>query len=192
MFKGPTPKDYIPYVKLLRAAEALFQEKGFRATGVNLILAEAGVAKQTLYNHYSSKNGLIEALLRLKSKKVLAWLKAEVERRQRDLHESSIEALFNTYGAWFEEPGFRGCIFARAALEYAEKSHPVHKIAASHTGKLFSYLENLTGDLKTTLPCPAEHLLLLLEGAAAVSAKTGAGPATANRARQAAEALLRG
>jgi len=190
MFKGPTPKDYLPYVKIMSAAEALFQEQGFRATGINQILATAGVAKQTLYNHFSSKDGLIEALLRLKSKKVLAWLKGEVERRQRDENEAPLEALFGTYGAWFRETEFRGCLFARAALEYPDPAHPAHKISATHTGKLFSYLDDLSKTLDSSLPHPAEHLLLLLEGATSVSAKTGAGAASAQRALQAAQKLM--
>ncbi len=191
MFKGPDPKGYQPYVRLITAAEAMFQENGFRATGINALLAEAGVARQTLYNHFGSKDGLIEAILRFKSKKVLAWLSGEISRRQNDLGESRLEALFNTFGGWFEENDFRGCIFARAALEYPTPDHPAHKIAASHTGKLFGYLDTLSKDLETTMPCPAEHLLLLIEGATSVSAKTGAGSASAKRALQAAEKLLK-
>lgn len=175
----------------MTTGEAMFLEHGFRATGINALLAEAGVARQTLYNHFGSKDSLIEAILRLKSKKVLAWLSGEVERRQSDLGESPLAALFNTFGAWFEEDDFRGCIFARAALEYPSSTHPVHKIAATHTGKLFAYLGDLSKDMQTSMPCPAEHLLLLIEGATSVSAKTGAGKASAKRALQAAEKLLK-
>lgn len=189
MFKGPTPADYQPYVKLMSAAEALFQEHGFRATGINLILAEAGVARQTLYNHFSSKDGLIEAVLRLKSKNVLAWLKGGVEKRRKD-GDDPLAALFKTLGAWFDEKDFQGCIFARAALEYPEHNHPAHKIAAAHTAKVFAFLEEVCKDIDTALPCPAEHLLLLIEGATAVSSKTGAGKASAGRALQNARKLV--
>ncbi len=191
MYQGSDPNSFQPYVRLMTTAETLFQEKGFRATGINALLAEAGVARQTLYNHFGSKDGLIEAILRFKSKKVLVWLSGELFRRQKDLGETSLEALFGALGAWYDGKEFQGCIFARAALEYPSNNHPAHKIAATHTGKLFSFLDDFSKDLKTSLPCPAEHLLLLIEGATAVSAKTGAGSASAKRALQAAQKLLK-
>lgn len=191
MLKGQDPISFQPYVRLMSTAEAMFQEFGFRATGINALLAEAGVARQTLYNHFGSKDGLIEAVLRLKSKKVLAWLSGELDRRQKELGEGPLEALFGTFGAWFEEKDFQGCIFARAALEYPSSHHPAHKIAATHTGKLFTLLDDLTREMNVSMPCPAEHLLLLIEGATSVSAKTGAGSASAKRALQAAEKLLK-
>ncbi len=176
----------------MKTAEAMFLENGFQATGINALLAEADVARQTLYNHFGSKEGLIEAILRLKSRRVLSWLTTEISRRRSSLDEGPLEALFATYETWFEEDGFRGCLFARAALEYPDADHPAHKIAATHTGKLFGILDSLAKDLQTSLPCPGEHLLLLVEGATAVSTKTGAGQASAKRALQAAEKLLKG
>ena len=180
-----------PYARLITAAGMLFAEGGFHATGINRILAEAGVAKMTLYNNFTSKNELIEAVLRLKSRTVIAWLEGELARRQDQAGQGPLEALFGAYGAWFEEQGFRGCFFTRAALEFPDPSHPAHKAAASHTRKLFSVLEGVAEKLEDcSLPCPAEHLLLLTEGATAVAAKTGAGKASAERALGAAKALL--
>ncbi len=191
MFKGPVNKDSPPYARLMRTAEVLFGEHGFHATGVNMILQEAGVAKMTLYNNFTSKDELIEAVVRLKSRKVIAWLESELARRQSQDGAGPLEALFGAYGAWFEEDGFRGCFFTRAALEFPDPTHPAHKAAASHTRKLFSVLEGLAENLEDCpVPCPAEHLLLLTEGATAVAAKTGAGKASAERALDAAKTLL--
>jgi len=175
----------------MAAAEVLFQEGGFHATGINKILATAGVAKQTLYNNFASKDELAEAVLRLKSRKVMGWLEHELKRRRNQEGAAPLEALFGALGAWFEEEDFTGCLFTRAALEYPDPGHPVHKVAAAHTRKLFSLLEDVAEGLgDSTLPCPAEHLLLLIEGATAVAAKTGAGKASAERALQAANKLL--
>lgn len=180
MFKGPV-KQYPAYARLITAAEALFLERGFRATGIDAILAEAGAAKQTLYNHFGSKDGLIAAVLRLKSRKVIAWLS----------RAGTIDDLFVLLAGWFAGKNFRGCLFARAALEFPDPNHPAHRAAAAHTRKVFQLLERLCGGGRA-LPCPAEHLLLLTEGATAVAAKTGAGKAAATRARAAAKTLLGG
>jgi AcrR family transcriptional regulator len=37
----------------------LFIRPGFRATGIDRIIAEANVAKMTMYRHFSNKDGLI-------------------------------------------------------------------------------------------------------------------------------------
>ena len=49
--------------RILETAERLFYAEGIRAVGVDRIIAEAGVAKMTLYNHFASKDDLILAAL---------------------------------------------------------------------------------------------------------------------------------
>ena len=45
-------------------ALTLFNRVGYHATGIDRILAESGVAKMTLYNHFKSKDELVETALR--------------------------------------------------------------------------------------------------------------------------------
>ena len=174
-----------PYARLMAAAGVLFEEKGFHATGIDPILELAGVAKMTLYRNFASKDELITAVLRLKSQKVLHWLDGEVARRSGEGTLSKIEALFDAYGDWFEKDDFKGCLFMKAALEFPDPNHPAHKAAATHTRKLFSFIETLALGAQNT-----EHVLLLLNGALSVAALTGAGQASAKRALQAAKKLL--
>ena len=47
--------------QLIDTALDLFSRDGFQATGIDRILAESGVAKMTLYNHFKSKDELILA-----------------------------------------------------------------------------------------------------------------------------------
>jgi AcrR family transcriptional regulator len=39
---------------LVDTAMRLFCKHGFRATGIDTVLAESGVAKKTLYNHFNT------------------------------------------------------------------------------------------------------------------------------------------
>ena len=176
-----------PYARLMASAETLFQENGFHATGIDAILSRAGVAKMTLYRNFASKDDLITAVLRLKSRKIMAWLEGEIERRAKAGNEQEIEALFDAYGDWFETETFKGCLFTKAALEFTDPRHPAHKAAATHTRKLFSLIETIT-PASTTYN--AEHILLLLNGALTIAATTGAGRAPADRAKQAATKLF--
>jgi TetR/AcrR family transcriptional regulator len=48
---------------LLECALALFAARGYEAVGVQEIVDTAGVTKPTLYHHFTSKRGLLDALL---------------------------------------------------------------------------------------------------------------------------------
>lgn len=49
--------------RILRAAARRFYQEGVTATGIDTITAEAGVAKMSLYNNFSSKADLVRAYL---------------------------------------------------------------------------------------------------------------------------------
>jgi len=47
---------------ILKTAAALFLERGYGGTSMDLIAAEAGVARQTIYNQFDSKEALFRAI----------------------------------------------------------------------------------------------------------------------------------
>ena len=49
--------------RLLNTAADLFYREGIRAVGVDLVVERSGVAKTSLYRHFSSKDELIAAVL---------------------------------------------------------------------------------------------------------------------------------
>ena len=174
---------------LVRKASKLFESRGFHATGIDMVLSEAGIAKMTLYNHFASKDDLIAAALRHKSLKVLNWLEDELTARTSD-PKGRVLALFDAYQDWFEQDDFSGCMFQKAAGEFPAKDHPAHKEAANHKRRLYERLTHLTEGAGATDPAQlAEQLLLLLEGATAIATSTGATIA-GRRAKRAAEILL--
>ena len=54
----PTPRE-----RILLAAHDLFYRDGVRATGIDRVIAESGVAKVTFYRQFQSKDDLILAFL---------------------------------------------------------------------------------------------------------------------------------
>src|SRR3546814_15632506 len=48
---------------ILTAAVDVFLRGGYEAAGMDAIATEAGVAKQTLYNHFGSKDGLLRSIV---------------------------------------------------------------------------------------------------------------------------------
>ncbi|MDX9994511.1 MAG: TetR/AcrR family transcriptional regulator [Rhodocyclaceae bacterium] len=78
---SPSPGDC--RARLLQAAAEVFAAEGYRV-GVDRIAAHAGVAKQTLYNHFSSKADLFGAVIQLATQELLVTLDdADLSLRER-------------------------------------------------------------------------------------------------------------
>src|SRR6218665_2250806 len=59
--------------RILVTAHQLFYRDGIRATGIDRIIAESGVAKLTFYRHFPSKDDLVLAFLDYRHDRWLAW-----------------------------------------------------------------------------------------------------------------------
>ena len=66
---------------LLETALRLFNQNGYHATGIDLIIAESGVAKTTLYRHFETKDDLILAALERRDEHTRDEMRAFVEKR---------------------------------------------------------------------------------------------------------------
>lgn len=176
--------------RLVEKARHIFAARGFHATGIDAVIAEAGVARMTVYNNFESKEDLIEAVLVHTSDRVIAWLTREIDARPLGPGDRLL-ALFDLYETWFSAPDFHGCLFAKAAREYPGYDHPVHLAAQAHLRRLFNWLERRCRNLGARDPAMlAQQILVLLEGATTVAEVSGATIA-ARRARSVAEVLIR-
>lgn len=61
-------------------AYQLFYGYGIRATGIDRVIAKAGVSKVTFCRHFPSKNHLIPAFLDSRHDRWMAWFRAALER----------------------------------------------------------------------------------------------------------------
>jgi len=174
---------------LLETAERLFQQDGYRATGIDRILAESGVAKMTLYKHFPSKDDLILSVLRDRSARWRDGMEQAVARRATAPRDKAL-AVFDVFEAWFATPDFTGCMFLRAASEYGPLDDPVHRVAAEHHRDILAYLRQLVTEAGARRPARlARQLMLLLVGAISITQVNG--PVGAGQqAREAAEILL--
>lgn len=105
---------------LLDTAERLFYSDGFHATGIDRIVSEAGIARMTLYNHFDSKEALVEAVLARRYERFLADLRSAVDAAAAG---EAVAALTDCHCHWLETASSRGCIVIRAIAEF-EQHHP--------------------------------------------------------------------
>lgn len=104
---------------------------GIQAVGVDRIVAEAGVAKATLYKHFRSKDALVVAALDRRDRLwTQEWLRAEVEKRGGPPGDRLL-AIFDVFGPWFREKAFEGCFFINALAESRAVSSTVGKAAVA-------------------------------------------------------------
>jgi AcrR family transcriptional regulator len=157
----PTPaKD-----ALLEAACQLFYTQGIRGTSVEAILDRAGVARQSLYQHFESKDGLVAAFLNLRDERWCGWMNDFVASASPDPIER-IYALYGFLDDWFSQSDFSGCAFINTAAEYSNPAHPFHVLASRHKARVLADIERLCRDAR--LPDHkklARQLALLMEGA---------------------------
>lgn len=162
--------------QILDTAEELFYRNGITATGINRIVDEAGVAKQSLYNHFPSKKQLVVEVL--KRRKEEEWLKEYIEKHA-DTPLGKLRAVFSCLDEWYHSDDFRGCAFIKASAEVPDPEDPIRRVAASHKQTYVDLFESLAGEAGGSKPRElANQLYLLVEGAtvaAHVSNKKDAG-----------------
>ena len=175
--------------RLIDTALDLFNSHGYHATGIDRILAESGVAKMTLYKHFGSKDALIQAALETRDERWRAWFRGAVAQRA-ETPRGRLLAVFDALDEWFARPDFHGCMFIRAAGEYAELDDPIHAGAAAHQRLVLAELRELTDATGARNPARlAREMMLLALGAmiaTQVNGSIGAGAA----AKKAAAVLI--
>jgi AcrR family transcriptional regulator len=158
---------------LMATAERLFYRDGFRFIGIDTLLAEAGVAKMTLYNHFASKEDLIVAVLLKRDQRFRESVAMAVEASGKSPTRRLL-AVFDWHERWFGSDDFRGCAFIRALSEYPDPTHEIHKVSWQHKLSIQALLTGLAEAAGAKNPAGlAETLNMLLDGAIIAAHATG-------------------
>lgn len=177
--------------RLLAAASRRFYADGVKATGIDTITTEAGVAKKSLYNNFSSKAELVGAYIDARHEE---WLGLHQARSsQAATAGERVLAVFDAYIDHANDAhgtGFRGCGLLNAAAEFPAGA-PARTAVRAHKEQVEGILAADLADLtdEGTARELAEHLSFLLEGAVARAGLEGT-PVRLERARGIAAAML--
>ena len=170
-----------PAERILAAADRLFYTQGIRAVGVDLVAAEAGVSKRTLYNHYPSKDALIAAYLTGRFNQIPA---SDLPAREQVL------GYFDRLERMIADGSFRGCPYVNAVTELGDPRHPAAQIALQFKEQRRLWYKSLLEHMGVKDPYGlAIQLQLLAEGVISTGLVRG-DPAVARSARAAAEVLI--
>lgn len=150
--------------RLLEAADQLFYGEGVRTVGIDRVIAQAGVAKASLYNTFGSKDELIRAYLERRHER---WTQRMTTRLAAD-YDTPRERLLGVFDLLAESlvaPAFNGCHFANASAE-ATPGSPVVEATDSFRQdrrRLFTGLAREAGAADPDLL--ARNLTLVSDGA---------------------------
>jgi AcrR family transcriptional regulator len=129
--------------RILDAAYDLFSRNGIQAVGIDAVISSSGVARQTLYRHFASKQELVLAFLERREQEwTRRWLEGEVTQRARD-PRSRLLAIFDVFDAWFRRDDFEGCSFINVMLEHPDPADAVHQASVSYLAGIRAFLEGL-------------------------------------------------
>jgi AcrR family transcriptional regulator len=132
-----------PLERILDSSYELFSRHGVRAVGVDAIVAQAGVAKMTLYRYFASKDELVLAFMERREQRwTQAWVQAETMQRA-STPEGRLLAIFDLFDEWFHRDDFEGCSFMNVLLEIDDRKHPVHRAAVRHLSNIRAFLKKL-------------------------------------------------
>jgi AcrR family transcriptional regulator len=150
--------------RILETAQRLFYRDGFRAVGIDTIIAEAGVAKMSLYRHFPSKDDLIVAYLEESNRQYWEWLDGAVVDIDDPMEK--LVGMFAAIEKLATSPECLGCTFQGTAAEFPDRDHPGHHVAVAHKDTVRHRFTALAREAGLADP---EHLgnqlLLLMDGA---------------------------
>jgi AcrR family transcriptional regulator len=174
---------------VVETAYALFKRAGFHATGIDRIIAEAEVAKMTMYRHFPSKDELIVEVLDYRARR----FESQLDRLAQEgiTPEQKIGKILDWHERWFRSPDFHGCLFAHALAEFGDPRHPVFKAAARQKNGLKRRMQSILEEVmpRGRAESVAAVLLMLIEGATLV-AQMGQADTAIRDARKAALGIV--
>ncbi len=175
--------------QIVTVALDVFYQNGFNATGVDKIIAEAGVSKKTLYKHFRSKDELVQAVLRKRGGAFRERMRCEAQRLASTPKEKLMQ-VFDTLQGLIQQEGFSGCLFINASAEFRETQGATRILCADHKRMICEHIQALAeqGEAKNPVEL-SKQLGLLIEGATVVAHVSGDMDAVA-RAKAMAEVFV--
>lgn len=172
--------------RLLRTASELFAREGIRAVGIDRILAEAGVAKATLYQAFGSKDALVLAYLEQRDVADRRAYRAQAAAMAEGI--ARVYAPFELAEKAVGAGDYVGCVYANALNEFPDPAHPVAAAVRRHRDWVREQWVEALGPVDGADRL-AEEIQIAYDGAL-LGAKVAQSPQPIRRARELVESAI--
>lgn len=157
---------------ILKTASDLFYEKGYNLTGINEIIATAGIAKATLYHHFKSKEELCVAYLESQDETLIRELKAYCSTKKSG--NNQLLGVLDFLAKFYNSGSFNGCWCLRTFAEIPQDNQQITSQIRTGKNALLAVITQLVVENKSTLTTAKQNKLgrriyLLYEGAVSES-----------------------
>ena len=129
----------------METAADLFFYKGYRATGINEVIAKSDVAKATFYNHFPTKEDLCLAYLEERNtsehESIVAYINDHDDPLERFM------AVIESIEPLLEANAMRGCSFLNMVAEIPDPGNRLRKMGNQHYDMVHNLIVNLTRQL---------------------------------------------
>ncbi|MBU2978230.1 TetR/AcrR family transcriptional regulator [Alteromonas sp. C1M14] len=156
---------------IVKVAFELFYQYGVHDVGINRIIADAGIAKKTLYHHFDSKEALVAATIAYRDECYFSYLTKRLETIPSGLE--AINTLFDSlndliYEKQPENGEFFGCYFINVSAQFSSQDNHLHKQCAQSKQKMLNLIQHHVShilDKETAIITMTDAIGLLFEGA---------------------------
>jgi AcrR family transcriptional regulator len=186
MTSGTTTVE--PRQRLLDAAYDLFSRRGIRDVGIDELIEAAGIAKATLYRHFTSKDDLVEGFLQERERRWTFGFVAAGAREAADTPVGQLLAIFDVFDRWFHDADFDACAFINTLVEM-RPGHRLGRASITHLRHIRDMVEGLATEAHLDDPKGFAHSWHILMKGSIIAAIEGDALA-AQRARLMAEDLV--
>ncbi|AEG01374.1 TetR/AcrR family transcriptional regulator [Methylomonas methanica] len=157
---------------IVETAYRLFKQNGFYATGVDIIMQEAGISKRTLYKYFRTKNELIAAVLAYYRASYQVHMATVIDAENKSARDNII-AIFDDAKNWFGDAQFHGCLAVNAMGEFSGKDPAIEDACMRFKRWEIEVLQGLTRQINADKADElAYKLFVLLEGMSAIAQVT--------------------
>jgi len=157
--------------RIIETASDLFYNQGYNQTGINQIIAEAGVAKASMYQHFRSKEDIAVAYLVKRHGMWMGKLNDCVSRENTS--KSKVIGCFDYLIEWLTEVNFRGCGWQNIITDLPSGNDKIKSQAIYHKNELRRWIQDLLRQedqfAKEDVDELGDEVMILIEGAIILS-----------------------
>jgi AcrR family transcriptional regulator len=172
--------------QVLDTAARLFYARGVHEVGMDELVRATGLGKATVYRLYPTKDALVAAYLRRLATAIGTAIEEQITAHAAD-PGGALLAILDAIEADLRRPGFRGCPFNNASIEFDDPQHPARVQARGYREQLRGTLSRLAVQLTRGTGAGSgdgeslgSQLAVLIDGAYTSAAHLGPdGPAAA-------------
>lgn len=127
--------------KIIETASFLFYKNGYNSTGINQIIAEAGIAKATLYSHFKSKEEICLSYLQFKNTSFLKDFKRFITSKPKG--KDQLLAIFDFLQLFYQDKDFNGCWCIRTVSEIPKENEIIRNEIQLQKNNFITVIEEL-------------------------------------------------